>query len=122
MIWMDYFSNASIGLAVPIQQFIFIFLEYRPGYQVLLFNSREAAVIFWQAGMVSLLDSCQDADTAAAFSRMVNEQVLKFAEEHEMLKDNETGSTWNVLGAATNGPLADTQLTSVVATNHFWFS
>ena len=122
MIWMDYFSNASIGLDVPIQQFILIFFEYRPGYQALLFNSRGAAVIFWQAGMVSLLDGCQDAETAAAFSRMVNRQVLTFAVEREMLKDNETGSTWNVLGAATNGPLADTQLTSVVATNHFWFS
>jgi hypothetical protein len=79
-----------------------LFFEYRPAYQ---------AVIFWQ-----------DTDTAAAFSRMVNGQVLTFAVDHEVLKDNETGSTWKVLDAATNGPVAGTQLTLVIATNHFWFS
>jgi hypothetical protein len=87
----------------------------------------EAVAVFWQAGTVSPLDSAstgsgRDVGTAAAFSRMVNEQTLTFMAKDGIIKDKETGSTWNVLGAATGGPFEGTQLTSVVAINHFWFS
>jgi len=87
----------------------------------------EPVVVFWQAGTVSPLDknttaNGRDVGSAAAFSRMVDEQVLTFVAENGSIKDNETGSTWNVLGAAIGGPLAGTQLTEVVSINHFWFS
>ena len=87
----------------------------------------EAVVVFWQAGTVSPLDSGTTASgrevgAAAAFSRMVSGQTLTFIADNGILKDKETDSTWNVLGAATDGPLASTQLTPVVAINHFWFS
>ena len=36
--------------------------------------------------------------------------------------DQDTNSTWNVLGQASAGPLAGKALTPVVAINHFWFS
>lgn len=87
----------------------------------------EAVVVFWQAGTVSPLDgsttgSGRDVGAAAAFSRMVNGQALTFVAENGIIKDKETGSTWNVLGMATGGPLAGTQLPPVIAINHFWFS
>jgi hypothetical protein len=53
---------------------------------------------------------------------MVNEQILTFIATDGIINDKETGSTWNVLGVATGGPLDGTQLTSLVAINHFWFS
>jgi hypothetical protein len=87
----------------------------------------EEVVIFWQAGTVSPLDSAttangHDVGAAAAFSRIVNEQMLTFVADNGLIKDKETGSAWNVLGMATSGPLAGTQLTPVVSINHFWFS
>ncbi len=87
----------------------------------------EPVVIFWQAGTVSPLDgsstaSGREVGAAAAFSRVVDGQVLSFIADHGIIEDHETGSTWNVLGAATEGPLASTQLTPVIAINHFWFS
>jgi hypothetical protein len=87
----------------------------------------EVVVIFWQAGTVSPLDSSttasgRDVGTAAAFSRTVNGQVLIFVAENGIIKDDETDSTWNVLGTASSGPLAGTQLSPVVSINHFWFS
>jgi len=87
----------------------------------------ELVVIIWQAGTVSPLDSAttasgHDVGAAAAFSRMVNEQALTFVADNGIIKDNETDSTWNVLGAATSGPLAGAQLSPVIAINHFWFS
>jgi hypothetical protein len=87
----------------------------------------EAVVVFWQAGTVSPLDrattaSGRDVGAAAAFSRTIDEQILTFAANNGTIKDNETGSTWNVLGIAESGPLAGAQLTPVVSINHFWFS
>jgi hypothetical protein len=40
----------------------------------------------------------------------------------DALVDAASGSTWNVLGVATAGPLAGKRLTPVVHGNHFWFS
>ena len=87
----------------------------------------EAIVVFWQAGTVSPLDSAStasghDVGAAAAFSRQINDQILTFTFEGGAIKDLETGSTWNVLGLATDGELAGTQLTAVISINHFWFS
>src|SRR6266508_3384215 len=87
----------------------------------------EAVVIFWQAGTVSPLDSAtpgsgRDVGAAAAFSRRLDGQVRTFIAESGVIKDKETGSTWNVLGASMSGSLTGTQLTPVVSINHFWFS
>ncbi|HEX6270588.1 MAG TPA: DUF3179 domain-containing protein [Anaerolineales bacterium] len=86
-----------------------------------------AVAIFWQAGTASPLDRLttaggRDVGAAAAFSRAVDQQMLTFIAEDGIIKDKETGSTWNVMGVAISGPLADTQLTPVVSINHFWFS
>jgi hypothetical protein len=87
----------------------------------------EEILVIWQAGTVSPLDGAQtaggrDVGAAAAFSRTVNGQTLMFVTEDGIIKDKETHSTWNVLGLATSGALAGTQLQPVVAVNHFWFS
>lgn len=87
----------------------------------------EAVVIFWQAGTVSPLDSAttangRDVGSAAAFSRQIKDQILTFTFEGGAIKDEETASTWNVLGFATDGELTGTQLTTVISINHFWFS
>ena len=88
---------------------------------------REEVVVIWQAGTVSPLDSGttasgRDVGAAAAFSRQINDQILIFTFEGGAIKDEETGSTWNVLGLATDGELVGTQLTPVISINHFWFS
>lgn len=87
----------------------------------------ESVVIIWQPGTVSPLDNTgtangRDVGTAAAFSRQINDQILTFTLEEGTIKDQQTGSTWNVLGLATDGELTGTQLTSVISINHFWFS
>jgi hypothetical protein len=84
-------------------------------------------VVFWQAGTASPLDSAtaasgRDVGTAAAFSRQINNQLLTFTFEGGAIKDQQTGSTWNVLGVATDGELEGKQLTAVISINHFWFS
>jgi hypothetical protein len=84
-------------------------------------------IVFWAAGTVSALDSVtvasgRDVGAAAAYERTLNGQLLTFRQADGQITDEETGSTWNVLGQATDGPLAGRVLSPIVAINHFWFS
>ncbi len=84
-------------------------------------------VVFWTPGTASPLDSGstaggRDVGAANAFLRLLDGQSLTFRFDGMDIVDNETGSSWNVLGIAQSGPLAGKQLTPVVAVNHFWFS
>jgi len=87
----------------------------------------QPVAVFWAAGTASALDSGtvaggRDVGSAAAYSRMVDGLEVQFFVEAGVIKDEQTGSEWNVLGRAVAGELAGTQLTPVVAINHFWFS
>jgi hypothetical protein len=84
-------------------------------------------VVFWEAGTASALDagtisSGDDVGTANAFFREVEGQTLTFSLDGGVIVDDQTGSQWNVLGVAVSGDLQGTQLSPVVAINHFWFS
>lgn len=84
-------------------------------------------VVLWQTGTASALDAAsvaggRDVGAAAAYSRVVDGRTLTFQRDGERLVDAETGSSWDVLGRAVEGPLAGAQLQPVVAINHFWFS
>jgi hypothetical protein len=83
--------------------------------------------VFWSSGTASALDTLQIADgrdvgTAISFSRLLNGSVLTFKYDGQNIVDDETGSTWDVLGKAISGELTGNQLEQVVSVNHFWFS
>jgi hypothetical protein len=84
-------------------------------------------VIFWAPGTASALDvgviaDGQDVGSAVAYDRVVDGQVLSFSFDGERILDNETGSIWDILGRAVDGPLSGERLQEVVSVNHFWFS
>ncbi len=61
--------------------------------------------------------------TALALDPVVDGQTLTFsANGDDTFTDDQTGSTWTVLGQATAGELAGTQLDTVVHRNEFWFA
>jgi hypothetical protein len=84
--------------------------------------------IFWKAGTASAVDdgiiaAGRDVGATGVFLRNVGDQVLTFSANGDgTFKDQETGSTWDILGLATDGPLADTQLVSVPHHDTFWFA
>ena len=87
----------------------------------------ESVVVIWQAGIASPLDGTttsngRDVGATAAFSRMVNGQLLSFTFSEGKIVDDQTNSEWNILGQAIAGELKGSHLTPVVAINHFWFS
>ncbi len=84
-------------------------------------------VVLWAAGTASALDgdavaAGRDVGAANTFARELDGQTLAFAFNGSQIVDDVTGSEWNVLGYALNGPLTGKHLTPVVAVNHFWFS
>jgi hypothetical protein len=84
----------------------------------------------WRApGTSSALDTAaieagRDIGATGVFERTVDGQLLTFspAEEGDLFVDAETGSTWDILGRATGGPLAGTELTAVEHVDTFWFA
>jgi thiol-disulfide isomerase/thioredoxin len=87
----------------------------------------EPIVVLWQPGTSSALDRFaiaegRDVGSIAAFSRTLDGQALSFEVRDDVIVDTQTGSTWDVLGRALDGPLQGEQLDAVVGVNHFWFS
>ena len=87
----------------------------------------EPIVVFWKSGTRSALDEeeialSHDPGSAAAFDPRVDGRALEFTIDGDDVQDTETGSTWTVLGIATDGPLAGTRLSPVSAENGLWFA
>jgi hypothetical protein len=84
-------------------------------------------VLFHTGGTASALNARviadgKDVGATAVYDPNLDGQKLTFSKDGETIVDAETGSTWNILGQAVDGPLAGKQLTSIVHADHFWFS
>ena len=85
------------------------------------------AVFFWKPGQSSALEAASVAEgrevgTVGLFASTVNDELLTFRAEGENFIDNETNSTWNIVGTSIDGPLAGTQLAPITFVRTFWFS
>jgi len=84
-------------------------------------------VIFHTSGTSSALGArtiaaAEDVGATGVFDPNLNGQTLTFQRDGEAIVDAETGSTWDILGQAVDGPLAGEQLEPIVHGDHFWFS
>lgn len=85
-------------------------------------------VVFYYPGTASALDQRSIADSrdvgaAAVFDPELDGERLTFSiDEAGNVVDDQTGSTWNILGEATGGPMEGKKLTPIVHGNHFWFA
>jgi uncharacterized protein DUF3179 len=84
-------------------------------------------VVFHRPGTRSALDgsaiaSSRDIGAAAVFDPTVRGQILTFSWRNDQFVDDQTGSTWDILGRATDGALAGSRLQPVISGNHFWFA
>ena len=84
-------------------------------------------VIFFKPGTRSALDgvligNSQKVGATGIFDAELDGKKLTFRAEGGKFIDNETGSTWTLLGQAIEGPSAGQQLTPIVHANHLWFA
>ncbi|MBH0231717.1 DUF3179 domain-containing protein [Halobacillus yeomjeoni] len=87
----------------------------------------QEVVIFYKKGTNSALDSqvianAEDVGSSGAFDPSVDGKELRFELKNGEIVDQQTHSTWNILGQSTSGPLKGKQLKDVVHGDHFWFS
>lgn len=91
------------------------------------FDGRPIAVL-WAPGTADALDggtiaSSNDIGTAVAYEPIVDGQNLTFTANGDgTFTDDQTSSTWNIFGQATDGSLAGSQLGAVEHRNEFWFA
>ena len=89
-------------------------------------NGMDLAV-FFKLGTASVLDgrqisSSKDIGATGIFESVVEGQTLTFKADGGKIVDDQTGSVWNILGHAVEGPLANAKLNPIAHGDHFWFS
>ncbi len=86
---------------------------------VVLFNPDVASPLD-----ASSISSGRDVGAAAVFDRAVRGRTLSFepGTASDEVRDRETGSTWDLGGRATAGPLAGVELRQVPHDDQFWFA
>jgi len=113
-------NRGDAAVAVPL-------LQLRDQRVVPIQIGDEHFVVWWAPGTSSALDAGNVADgvdvgATGAFIPVVDGQALTFTASGDRFVDDQTGSTWNLLGRATSGPLAGRQLEAVVHVDTFWFA
>jgi hypothetical protein len=84
-------------------------------------------VVFFTPGTASALGAsviaqAEDVGATGVFDPNLNGQKLTFQLEEDNIVDEQTGSVWNIVGQAVEGPLAGQELEPIVHGDHFWFS
>ncbi len=86
-------------------------------------------VVLWGAADTAdpldsgLIANGEAIGTGVALDRRVDGRVLTFtAAGDDTFRDEETGTTWSLLGLGLEGPLAGTELDTVIHLNEFWFA
>jgi Protein of unknown function (DUF3179) len=87
----------------------------------------EPIAVFWKAGTVSALDAARipmsaDVGAAAAYMPGLDGRRLTFVIEDGAIVDEQTSSTWTVVGQAVAGPLEGRRLNVALALDGFWFT
>jgi len=89
----------------------------------------EPIVVLWEPGTASALDAPvidegQDAGGTGVFRPEADGRMLTFSRggPDAPIVDIESGSTWDITGRATDGPLEGTRLESIPHGDHFWFA
>ena len=90
-------------------------------------SGEHSIAVFHKFGTTSALDASSIADSrdvgaAGVFDSVLDDRKLTFSVDDEKIVDEQTGSTWDILGNAIDGPLAGKSLTPVVHGSHFWFA
>jgi hypothetical protein len=57
-----------------------------------------------------------------AWNRKVNNTVLRFISDNDLITDKNTGSSWNYQGVCIAGPMKDARLIPIQASQEFWHS
>jgi len=95
---------------------------------VVAFEQQGSPVVVWALpGTASALDAAEvaegrDVGATGVFQAVHQGQALTFSRRDDGFVDAQTGSSWDVFGTATDGPLAGASLTPIQHVDTFWFA
>ena len=115
----------TVSAGKTVRAYPFALLRSRGVYEDKIKDARY--VIFFEEGTVTPLDrreirESRDIGSVGAFSPELDGRRLGFRRKDGRIIDKETASTWNVLGVATEGPLAGKRLKPVDHGVYFAFA
>jgi hypothetical protein len=114
-------ENEGVDVAYPVGVLseAGVINDNQGGLDLVVFHTRGTA----SALGAQIIATAQDVGSTGVFDPNLDGQTLTFQRDgNNDIVDEQTGSTWNVLGQAVDGSLAGQQLTPVVHGDHFWFS
>ena len=84
-------------------------------------------VVFFKPGTVSALNKTlivdsKDIGATGVFDAYLDGETLTFSLVDGNFVDDQTGTTWDILGEALEGEMAGKSLSPIVHGNHFWFA
>ncbi|HVM02060.1 MAG TPA: DUF3179 domain-containing protein [Acidimicrobiales bacterium] len=87
----------------------------------------ETVTVWWKPGTASALEARsvaagRDVGATGAFRSVLDGRKLSFAAHGDRFVDDATGSSWDVFGRATSGPLEGKRLEPVPHVDTFWFA
>jgi hypothetical protein len=111
-------DNTDIAYPVTVLAEVGVINDNQDGQDLVLFHTAGTTSAFFNP----VTNEFDDVGATGIFDPNLNGELLTFSLVGEDIVDDQTGSTWNILGQAINGPLAGETLTPIVHGDHFWFS
>jgi len=115
-----------IGVQVGDEVRAYLFQELAKEWVVHETVGGKSIVIFYEPDTTSVLDDTdisqsRNVDAASVFVPRVGDHDLSFDFIDEAFVDRQTGTTWDILGYAVDGPLKGERLPPLFHTQSFWF-
>ena len=111
-------ADADVAYPLSLLSEVGVINDTQTGQDLVVFHADGTSSALG-AGTIAEAD---DIGATGVFDPNLEGQKLTFLLEDDKIVDEQTGTTWNVLGQAIDGPLAGKSLTPIVHADHFWFA
>jgi hypothetical protein len=112
------FDDVDIAYPLSLLSDVGVINDNKEGQDLVVFHTFGTSSAFYN----NFAQRFDDVGATGVFDPNLDGQLLTFSKDGDNFVDAETGSVWNVLGQAVEGPLVGEKLTSIVHGDHFWFS
>ena len=111
-------ADADVAYPLSLLSEVGVINDTQTGQDLVVFHADGTSSALG-AGTIAEAD---DIGATGVFDPNLEGQKLTFRIEEGEIVDEQTGTTWSVLGQAIDGPLAGKSLIPVVHGDHFWFA
>jgi hypothetical protein len=111
-------DNVDVAYPVTLLSELGVINDTQDGQDLVVFHTFGTGSAFFNP----ITQDWDDVGATGVFDPNLNGEKLTFEVTGGTIVDEQTGSSWNILGQATDGPLAGESLTPIVHGDHFWFS